>query len=127
VAASWSQRLFFIPLIKPCLRTVHNPAAQQPGNHSRIETCLDSIFPVLLFPGYKKNLPIIHINVFLGTRRLSVANHMIEMLTTRGVPAKLDRSHLLIDPADVILHRTQPRYQNLRCAINNAVFQTLET
>lgn len=68
-------------------------------------------------------LPIIYINGFPGTGKLTIANHLTKLLSS--VPAKLVHNHLLINPADAILHRTQPGYQTLRRAIRSAIFSSL--
>lgn len=68
-------------------------------------------------------LPIIHINAFPGTGKLTIA----QSLLTHFQPStlKLVHNHLLINPADAVLHRTQPGYQNLRQNIRSAIFDTL--
>jgi hypothetical protein len=71
-------------------------------------------------------LPIIHINGFPGTGKLSIAQHLIKQLPQHNIPTKLVHNHLLIDPADAVLHRTQPGYQTIRRAIRAAVFSALE-
>lgn len=68
-------------------------------------------------------LPIIHINGFPGTGKLTIAKHLTKLLSP--IPAKLVHNHLLINPADAILHRTQPGYQTLRRAIRSAIFSSL--
>jgi hypothetical protein len=75
---------------------------------------------------HKRPLPIIHINGFPGTGKLSVARRLIEQLPLHNIPAKLVHNHLLIDPADAVLNRTQPGYQNIRKAIRAALFSALE-
>ena len=83
-----------------------------------------------------KAMPIIHLNGFPGTGKLSIARKLVEKLnldfikhnttdsgtTTR---AKLVHNHLLIDPAGAVLDRTQTGYQQLRKAIREAVFSSL--
>jgi hypothetical protein len=72
--------------------------------------------------------PIIHINGFPGTGKLSIAKRLTELLKSNaGIPTKLVHNHLLINPADAILHRTQRGYQALRRAIRAAVFGALVT
>jgi broad-specificity NMP kinase len=66
--------------------------------------------------------PIIHINGFPGTGKLTIATALTALLPTT---TKLVHNHLLINPADAILTRSQSGYQNLRRAIRNAVFQSL--
>ncbi|RAH44412.1 uncharacterized protein BO95DRAFT_483127 [Aspergillus brunneoviolaceus CBS 621.78] len=83
-----------------------------------------------------KPLPIIHINGFPGTGKLTIAQHLVahyppplSITTTASDPPpaklKLIHNHLLIDPADAVLHRTQPGYQALRHALRAAIFTTL--
>jgi hypothetical protein len=81
----------------------------------------------MVTPTKKRPLPIIHINGFPGTGKLSVARHLVEQLSQCDIPGKLVHNHLLIDPADAVLHRTQPGYQSLRKAIRAALFSALET
>ena len=83
-----------------------------------------------------KPLPIVHINGFPGTGKLTIAGKLAARLNVlfedlaieRAAPpnsARLVHNHLLIDPANAVLHRTQPGYQTLRKAIRDAVFTTL--
>ncbi len=67
-------------------------------------------------------LPIIHINGFPGTGKLTIAKELQILLGAHG---KLVHNHLLINPADAVLHRTQPGYQDLRRALREAVFSAL--
>ncbi|KAJ5986921.1 hypothetical protein N7451_011286 [Penicillium sp. IBT 35674x] len=67
--------------------------------------------------------PIIHINGFPGTGKLTVAQYLVAHVTL--VNLKLIHNHLLINPADAVLHRTQPGYQALRRAIRSAIFTAL--
>lgn len=67
--------------------------------------------------------PIIHINGFPGTGKLTVAQYLVAHVTQ--VDLKLIHNHLLINPADAVLHRTQPGYQALRHAIRGAIFTAL--
>ncbi|KAI9833219.1 MAG: hypothetical protein M1826_000132 [Phylliscum demangeonii] len=67
--------------------------------------------------------PIIHLNGFPGTGKLTVARHLVQQLGF--AQAKLVHNHLLIDPADAILHRTQSGYQPLRRALRAAIFTSL--
>ncbi len=76
---------------------------------------------------YGRPFPVIHINGFPGTGKLTVAGHLIDLFTDKQISAKLVHNHLLIDPADAILHRTQPGYQQLRHAIRACIFNALET
>jgi hypothetical protein len=76
-------------------------------------------------PGTKP-LPIIHINAFAGTGKLTIANCLIQKLQSTSTPAKLVHNHLLINPVDAILHRSQPGYQEARKAIRSTVFDILE-
>lgn len=76
-------------------------------------------------------LPIIHINGLPGTGKLTIAREALALLqhhfTASGSTnqVKLVHNHLLINPADAVLHRTQPGYQALRKALRDAVFSTL--
>lgn len=67
--------------------------------------------------------PIVHINAFPGTGKLTVARLLVEKLS--ALNAKLVHNHLLIDPAGAILPRSSKDYQSLRHAIRAAVFTTL--
>lgn len=67
--------------------------------------------------------PIVHINAFPGTGKLTVARLLVEKLS--ALDAKLVHNHLLIDPAGAILPRSSKDYQSLRHAIRAAVFTTL--
>ncbi|KAM3553079.1 hypothetical protein MY1884_006875 [Beauveria asiatica] len=67
-------------------------------------------------------LPIIHINGFPGTGKLTVAKHLEQLLTPR---ARLVHNHLLINAADAVLRRDEAGYQNLRRAVRTAVFSSL--
>ncbi|KAE8356984.1 hypothetical protein BDV28DRAFT_126014 [Aspergillus coremiiformis] len=70
--------------------------------------------------------PLIHINAFPGTGKLTVAQYLL----SRSPPSanvKLVHNHLLINPADAVLHRTQPGYQSLRRALRAATFTSLAT
>jgi hypothetical protein len=80
--------------------------------------------------------PIIHLNGFPGTGKLTVARKLVEKInlesekhnsseSTSQTRAKLVHNHLLIDPAGAVLDRTQPGYQRLRKAIREAVFASL--
>lgn len=67
--------------------------------------------------------PIVHINGFPGTGKLTVARLLVEKLSVLN--AKLVHNHLLIDPAGAILPRSSKDYQTLRHGIRAAVFATL--
>lgn len=88
---------------------------------------------VLPIPPRSKPLPIIHINGFPGTGKLTIAREVVTILQEHfaasgsGEQAKLVHNHLLINPADAVLHRTQPGYQVLRKALRDAVFSTLKS
>lgn len=72
-------------------------------------------------------LPLIHINGYPGTGKLTVAQQLVVKLNSdAGIPAKLIHNHLLINPADATLHRTQPGYQVLRKKLRAAVLSSLE-
>ncbi|KAK1728930.1 uncharacterized protein BDZ83DRAFT_87480 [Colletotrichum acutatum] len=62
---------------------------------------------------------IIRINGYRGTGKLTIARVLEAILSPKGC---LVHNHLLINPADVVLPRDQPGYQNLRKAIRGAVF-----
>ncbi|EQL01603.1 hypothetical protein G6O67_006620 [Ophiocordyceps sinensis] len=64
-----------------------------------------------------KPLPLIHLNGFPGTGKLTIARALQELLRYRLV-----HNHLLINPADAVLRRTEPGYQDLRRGIRGAVF-----
>lgn len=68
-----------------------------------------------------KPLPIIHLNGFPGTGKLTVAKHLEQLLPR----ARLVHNHLLINPADAVLRRDEAGYQNLRHAIRAAIFASL--
>lgn len=83
-----------------------------------------------------KAMPIIHLNGFPGTGKLTIARKLVEKLnreyeqqgpsqSTNHTRAKLVHNHLLIDPAGAVLERSQPGYNELRTAIRQAVFTTL--
>jgi hypothetical protein len=65
--------------------------------------------------------PIVHLNGFPGVGKLTIARSLQKQLPT----AKLVHNHLLINPADAVLHRTQPGYQNLRRGIRSSIFSAL--
>lgn len=67
--------------------------------------------------------PIVHINGFPGTGKLTVARLLAEKLSVLN--ARLVHNHLLIDPAGAILPRSSIGYQPLRRVIRAAVFTTL--
>ncbi|CAG8904834.1 unnamed protein product [Penicillium egyptiacum] len=67
--------------------------------------------------------PLIHINAFPGAGKLTVAEHLVAL----SANLKLIHNHLLINPADAVLHRTQPGYQSLRRALRTAIFTSLAT
>lgn len=69
-----------------------------------------------------KPLPIIHLNGFPGTGKLTVARHLEQLLAPR---ARLIHNHLLINPADAVLRRDEAGYQNLRHTIRAAIFASL--
>lgn len=67
--------------------------------------------------------PIIHINAFPGTGKLTICHELLALL--RPPHAKLVHNHLLINPVDAILDRTQPGYQTLRRSVRAAIFHAL--
>jgi hypothetical protein len=86
----------------------------------------------LPIPPRSKPLPIVHINGFPGTGKLTIAREVVTILQKHfaasgsGEQAKLVHNHLMINPADAVLHRTQPGYQRLRKALRDAIFSTLK-
>lgn len=81
-------------------------------------------------------MPIIHLNGFPGTGKLTIARKLVEILNIRPtrhestqdedhVYARLVHNHLLIDPANATLSRTQPGYQQLRKRIRGVIFTSL--
>ncbi|KAK1635158.1 hypothetical protein BDP81DRAFT_351658 [Colletotrichum phormii] len=66
--------------------------------------------------------PLIHINGYPGTGKLTIARALEQKLAPG---ARLIHNHLLINPADAVLHRTEPGYQDLRKAIRGTVFAAL--
>lgn len=68
-------------------------------------------------------LPILHINAFPGTGKLTICHELLALL--RPPHAKLVHNHLLINPVDAILDRTQPGYQELRRSVRAAIFHAL--
>ena len=90
----------------------------------------------IAFAASFKAMPIIHLNGFPGTGKLTIARKLVEKLnreyeqqdpsqSANHTRAKLVHNHLLIDPAGAVLERSQPGYNELRTAIRQAVFTTL--
>ncbi|KXH60192.1 hypothetical protein CSAL01_13013 [Colletotrichum salicis] len=69
-----------------------------------------------------KPQPMIHINGYPGTGKLTIARALEQKLAPG---ARLIHNHLLINPADAVLRRTEPGYQDLRKAIRGTVFAAL--
>ncbi|KAJ0295239.1 hypothetical protein Brms1b_013794 [Colletotrichum noveboracense] len=69
-----------------------------------------------------KPFPIIHLNGFPGTGKLTIAGVLQQQL---GACCRLVHNHLLINPADAVLHRSEAGYQDLRRALRGAVFTSL--
>ncbi|KAF9878401.1 hypothetical protein CkaCkLH20_03893 [Colletotrichum karsti] len=67
-------------------------------------------------------LPIIHLNGFPGTGKLTIASALQKQL---GSCCRLVHNHLLINPADAVLHRSEAGYQDLRRAIRGVIFTSL--
>lgn len=67
--------------------------------------------------------PIIYINAFPGTGKLTIAKHLVSLFQAGTV--KLVHNHLLINPADAVLDRDQPGYQKLRHKIRRAILKPL--
>ncbi|CAI7624617.1 unnamed protein product [Penicillium glandicola] len=72
-------------------------------------------------PAIPKPHPIVHLNGFPGVGKLTIARYLIKQPPS----AKLVHNHLLINPADAVLHRTQPGYQSLRRRIRSSIFSAL--
>ncbi|KAJ4137174.1 hypothetical protein NW768_002755 [Fusarium equiseti] len=68
-------------------------------------------------------LPIIHINGYPGTGKLTIARKLVEVLSHCN--AKLIHNHLLIDPVDAILPRSSPEYQPARRALRSVIFDAI--
>ncbi|KAF0331661.1 hypothetical protein GQ607_000781, partial [Colletotrichum asianum] len=66
-----------------------------------------------------KPRPIVYINGFTG--KLTIA----KVLDTTGDKIKLVHNHLLINPAEAVLSRDQPGYQDLRRRIRSAILESL--
>ncbi|RDW63725.1 hypothetical protein BP6252_11270 [Coleophoma cylindrospora] len=67
--------------------------------------------------------PIIYINGFPGVGKYTVGRHLATLLAPLN--GKLVHNHLLINPADAVLTRSQPGYQALRRAVRSAIFSAL--
>ena len=76
-----------------------------------------------VLPSRARPFPIIHINAFPGTGKLTICHEILAFL--RPPHAKLVHNHLLINPVDAILDRTQPGYQVLRRSVRAAIFHAL--
>ncbi|KAK2732882.1 hypothetical protein CKAH01_19029 [Colletotrichum kahawae] len=73
----------------------------------------------MTFPS--KPRPIVYINGFPGTGKLTIA----KILNNASDEIKLVHDHLLINPAEAVLSRDQPGYQDLRRRIRSAIFESL--
>ncbi|KAH0440014.1 hypothetical protein CcaCcLH18_02731 [Colletotrichum camelliae] len=73
----------------------------------------------MTFPS--KPRPIVYINGFPGTGKLTIA----KILNNASNEIKLVHNHLLINPAEAVLTRDQPGYQDLRRRIRSAIFESL--
>ncbi|KAI1320661.1 hypothetical protein F5Y16DRAFT_417381 [Xylariaceae sp. FL0255] len=71
-----------------------------------------------------KTRPIIHINGFPGTGKLTIAR-LLQSKLGGNKHCRMIHNHLLINPADAVLRRTEPGYRHLRKSIRSAVFTTL--
>lgn len=67
--------------------------------------------------------PIIHINGYPGTGKLTIAQKLVELLSSYN--GRLVHNHLLIDPVGAILPRSSPDYQPLRRALRSVIFDAL--
>lgn len=79
-------------------------------------------------------LPIIHLNGLPGTGKLTIGRILADKINVAfprdpsiGTTAKLVHNHLLINPADAILDRTQPGYQDLRKSLRGVIFHSIIT
>jgi hypothetical protein len=71
--------------------------------------------------------PIIHINGFPGTGKLTIAKILVTLLRKElNVESQLIHNHLLIDLAAAVLDRTDEGYQDFRKQTRDLIFQTLE-
>ncbi|KAM6480854.1 hypothetical protein HDV62DRAFT_365804 [Trichoderma sp. SZMC 28011] len=68
-------------------------------------------------------LPVIHFNAFPGTGKLTIARILASFFQPSSL--KVVHNHLLINPADAVLHREQAGYQHLRQQIRLAIFHSL--
>lgn len=71
----------------------------------------------------QRPLPIIHFNAFPGTGKLTIAQILASFFKSSTM--KVVHNHLLINPADAVLHREQAGYQELRRQIRLAIFNSL--
>ncbi|KAK7918394.1 hypothetical protein PG985_010268 [Apiospora marii] len=76
------------------------------------------------FPPNKPR-PLIHINGYPGVGKLTVARALVALFRSHNLSARLVENHLLIDPADAVLKRTEHGYQKVRRALRFALFETL--
>lgn len=67
--------------------------------------------------------PIVYINGFPGVGKLTIGRHLATLLSPLN--GKLVHNHLLINPADAVLSRSQPGYQALRHAVRAAIISAL--
>lgn len=68
-----------------------------------------------------KPRPRVYINGFPGTGKLTIAKY----LDHASDKIKRVHNHLLINPAEAVLSRDQPGYQDLRRRIRSAIFESL--
>jgi hypothetical protein len=71
----------------------------------------------------QRPLPVIHFNAFPGTGKLTIARILASFFQPASL--KVVHNHLLINPADAVLHREQAGYQDLRQQIRSAIFNSL--
>ncbi|KAL6889189.1 hypothetical protein GGI43DRAFT_226997 [Trichoderma evansii] len=71
----------------------------------------------------QRPLPMVHFNAFPGTGKLTIAQILASFF--RPSTMKVVHNHLLINPADAVLHREQAGYQDLRRQIRLAIFNSL--
>lgn len=72
-----------------------------------------------------KPRPLIHINGYPGVGKFTVARALAALFRSHNLSARLVDNHLLIDPADAVLKRTESGYQTLRRTLRFALFETL--
>ncbi|KAG8354762.1 hypothetical protein FVEN_g7154 [Fusarium venenatum] len=104
------------------ISTVTLPAQQvattSSFNTTEEETTLQSTIELLQLE--IMSFPIIHINGYPGTGKLTIARKLVDLLLPYN--GKLVHNHLLIDPVGAILPRSSPDYQHVRRALRSVIF-----